>query len=351
MTALGASGGGVVAKGFHAGAKEVRAIKQVGVLFLLLVFCPVVWAQEGVLPFAETFETVPTSMAGIVGNLHGQHGWTADGGAQVQSHTACSGEQGLALSEASASQTFSTNPATVRIEFSIYYRKSTMAPDSIDPDALAGFYINTNSQIVVYSNAVPVTLSAEVSNGWNKIEVFCDTVSKVWNLTLNDTLVADNLAFHSEQTSFSAVRFNEPSTNTPTYLDEIHITAESSGAADSDGDGLPDEWEQRYYGGSTNVTPGAMASNGVNTVLEAYIAGLDPTDPDTLFELTDLSLNSPCVMSWNGETDGRRYTIYWASNLLDGFTVLQSNFTGGAYTDSTHTAEEKGFYKIEVELE
>ena len=52
---------------------------------------------------------------------------------------------------------------------------------------------------------------------------------------------------------------------------------------------------------------------------------------------------------------GRVYSIYWTSNLLSGFgaTPLTNNlpWTPAIYTDTTHTAEEKGFYKIEVELE
>jgi len=44
--------------------------------------------------------------------------------------------------------------------------------------------------------------------------------------------------------------------------------------------------------------------------------------------------------------------VYWTSNLLNGFGApWQTNLVNGVYTDTTHTAEEKGFYKIEVELE
>jgi len=49
---------------------------------------------------------------------------------------------------------------------------------------------------------------------------------------------------------------------------------------------------------------------------------------------------------------GRVYTIYWTSNLLSGFgNPWKTNITDGVYTDTTHIAEEKGFYKIDVELE
>jgi len=44
---------------------------------------------------------------------------------------------------------------------------------------------------------------------------------------------------------------------------------------------------------------------------------------------------------------GRVYSIYWTSFGAP----WKTNLTDGSYTDTTHTAEEKGFYKIEVELE
>jgi len=45
--------------------------------------------------------------------------------------------------------------------------------------------------------------------------------------------------------------------------------------------------------------------------------------------------------------------VYWTSNLLSGFQPLESNiaWTAIPYSDTNHPGEEKGFYKIEVELE
>ncbi len=60
----------------------------------------------------------------------------------------------------------------------------------------------------------------------------------------------------------------------------------------------PDGWEEVYYGGATNANPIAISSNGINTVKEAYIAGLDPTDPDDFFLISDLSpLTSESILS------------------------------------------------------
>jgi len=125
-------------------------------------------------------------------------------------------------------------------------------------------------------------------------------------------------------------------------MPHISITAD-----DSDADGIPDTWEEKHYGGATNANPDATASNGVNTVFETYIAGLDPTNAASRFELSGLEN----ILEWNA-TAGRIYTVYWSSNLLSGFQALESNiaYTAVPFTDTNHSADKQGFYKIEVEL-
>ncbi len=53
---------------------------------------------------------------------------------------------------------------------------------------------------------------------------------------------------------------------------------------------------------------------------------------------------------WNAVSD-RVYNVYWSSNLLDEFTRIKSNTTGGAFFDTNHVAEPEGFYQITVEFE
>lgn len=113
---------------------------------------------------------------------------------------------------------------------------------------------------------------------------------------------------------------------------------------DHDRDGLPNAWEKQHFGGTTNASPDTVASNGVNTLLECYIAGLNPADSSAQFELKSAS-----PLSWNA-ADGRVYKVYWSSNLLNGFEIIATNVTGGGFTDTVHSAANEGFYKIEVQL-
>lgn len=120
--------------------------------------------------------------------------------------------------------------------------------------------------------------------------------------------------------------------------------------ADIDGDGIPNDWELQYFGGTTNANPSAIAANGINTIRQAYIIGLDPTNAQSIFSPADLRLQSNNLVFGWPSASGRVYTIYWTSNLLSTFTPMQSNYTGGVFTDTTHNANDDGFYRIEVRL-
>ncbi len=296
-----------------------------------------------ILPLSETFET-GSDMADTPGTVHNQHGWIASGDALVQSSEVHIGTQALSLSNAVASHAFIGEATNVVITLWAKPIFSELPPENFDANAAAVFYVSTNNLLVAYSNTTPIEIAeAVVSNGWNKFEIECDYSSKVWNLSLNNVPVVGNFAFYGSPASFGLLEITEASRDFTAYIDNIQIA--NSLGDDSDGDGLPDSWEESYYG-DLSPNPSDLSSNGVDSVYSAYIAGFDPTDPDARFALSNLSN----VLWWN-VASGRVYTIYWTSNLLNSFQPLETNYTGGAFTDSTHAAENEGFYKIEVEIE
>lgn len=123
--------------------------------------------------------------------------------------------------------------------------------------------------------------------------------------------------------------------------------------ADSDADGLPDWWEEQYFGGATNAQSSASAANGINTIYEAYIAGLDPTDPDAIFSVSGLSpLSSQSTLQWQS-VSGRVYSIYWTTNLLNGFEPAAVNIVWpqSNWTDEVNGGGSPGFYLLKVFLE
>jgi hypothetical protein len=127
--------------------------------------------------------------------------------------------------------------------------------------------------------------------------------------------------------------------------DNFTLTGAVTPPVDGDGNGLPDWWEQQYFSG-TGVNPDAVCSNGINTVLQAYIAGLNPTDSSARFAITNYARP---VIQWNA-VSGRLYNVYWTTNLMSNFQTFQTNYIGGTITDSVHTTASECFYKIDVRL-
>jgi len=126
------------------------------------------------------------------------------------------------------------------------------------------------------------------------------------------------------------------------------VQIRSFAMTDSDGDGIPDSWEEFHFGGSTNANPNEICANGINTVREAYIAGLDPNDPQSVLLAAPPSNNGK-VLQWNAAS-GRVYSVYFSTNLMSGFQCLESNipWTRASFTNSA--TEPSGFYIIDVRL-
>ncbi len=123
--------------------------------------------------------------------------------------------------------------------------------------------------------------------------------------------------------------------------------------ADGDADGIPNWWELSRFGGITNAPALQLSSNGVNTIREAFIAGIDPNDPLAKFVagVERVSGAGP-VIRWP-LVHGRVYSVYWTPDLLTPFTLLQSDipWTPEGFIDRDHGEDGGGFYKIDVRLD
>lgn len=137
--------------------------------------------------------------------------------------------------------------------------------------------------------------------------------------------------------------------NTDDLIVSGALYGEVSGQDDVDSDGLPDSWEVQHFGSSAAIDPDAVSSNGINSILEAYIAGLDPTSGSASFAATTDFSGSGNLIQWNAVT-GRTYKIFWTTNLQQSMSLIASNITESAFTDTVHTVYPNGFYQIEVEL-
>ncbi len=137
---------------------------------------------------------------------------------------------------------------------------------------------------------------------------------------------------------------------TSVYSGTVHVFPLFVTVVDSDGDGLPDDWETQYFGGATSANPAAMAANGANTVYETYIAGIDPTDPAAQFDLSIQQRASQRILQWDSVT-GRIYSVYWSTNLLNRFQPLETNIVWPQNSWTGQVSESRNnFYRIRVQL-
>jgi hypothetical protein len=112
-----------------------------------------------------------------------------------------------------------------------------------------------------------------------------------------------------------------------------------NGALDTDHDGLPDWWESRYFGNSTNALPQALAANHFNN-LQCYLLGLDPTDPRSVFQ-AEASIQpgtSYPLIRWSS-IGGKRYAVEYAdslgANFLQALIVAETNAPQGVASTET----------------
>jgi hypothetical protein len=95
-------------------------------------------------------------------------------------------------------------------------------------------------------------------------------------------------------------------------------------ARDSDGDGIPDWWMIQYFGhavgGSWDQSLAQGDPNGTGmTTQQDYIAGTNPTDPNSVFEASVAAPPPPggsITLTWDA-IPGRTYSVQYKDNLTD----------------------------------
>jgi hypothetical protein len=122
-------------------------------------------------------------------------------------------------------------------------------------------------------------------------------------------------------------------------------------------DGLPDSWQIQYFGLPPNPNAGPEADpfhTGQNNLFK-YIAGLDPTNPASLFTLRVQMAAQPgqTQLVFSPRWPDRTYTVTWTANLSSGVWAL---LTGAASSDNgvertitdLHASGNARFYRIQI---
>jgi hypothetical protein len=105
--------------------------------------------------------------------------------------------------------------------------------------------------------------------------------------------------------------------------DAFGVSVDTSAAlVDSDADGIPDWWMMKYFGhptgqaGDFSLASDDADGDGVSN-LQEYIAGTDPTNPNSVFRLsTTAPVNGTMNVTWPAVM-GKSYQMQYKTNLDD----------------------------------
>ncbi|HLX68050.1 MAG TPA: S8 family serine peptidase, partial [Verrucomicrobiae bacterium] len=124
---------------------------------------------------------------------------------------------------------------------------------------------------------------------------------------------------------------------------------------DTDGNGLPDWWEQEFFGHLTGTDPTADPDHDGMSNLAEWIAGTNPTNAASSLRLTSISATNPgaIAVSWSSVA-GKSYWLERTTNLATGFgTVVATNIPATAptntVTDTSAPPANAGFYRVGVQ--
>ena len=136
----------------------------------------------------------------------------------------------------------------------------------------------------------------------------------------------------------------------------IRYLTVGGGIVDADGDGMSDDWENTYLGGTNAALGGAMEDRDGDgfSNLHEYIAGTNPTNAASVLKVVQVSPGATTnfVLDW-ASVAGKFYDIRWLANLLaPPWATVASNLPAtpplNVYTVSV-TGVGSGFYRVEVQ--
>jgi hypothetical protein len=183
----------------------------------------------------------------------------------------------------------------------------------------------------------------------------CDSIGGAWtgivtNIPGNDAIQwVKDLGGAGRESAFYRIELSQP-TNAP--------------PVDSDGDGIPDSWAQQYFGHPTGQASDHSRvvddadGTGQNNLFK-YLAGLDPTNPASVFVLGIAATNQPSQnnLFFTPLASGRTYTPEFSTDLLSGVWLPLTTYTGPLTNNGiqvsiidTNPIPPQEFYRISISL-
>lgn len=125
------------------------------------------------------------------------------------------------------------------------------------------------------------------------------------------------------------------------------VSSNTTWGYDNNFDGLPDDWETRYYGSDQSKWPAnafTVLAPGM-TVLQAFLSGANPTDPKTWLKQWITQTPQGLFLNWN-TIPGGIYQVQTTTDFKTWTNVGSPRFEAGT-TDSIYLGlQNKGYYRV-----
>jgi polygalacturonase len=122
---------------------------------------------------------------------------------------------------------------------------------------------------------------------------------------------------------------------------------------DTDGDGLPDDWELQYFGSTTGASANLDSDGDGATNYEEFVAGTSPLDPADRLRPIDSSYDGTTVTITFRSVPLKRYQPEYTDDLSTGSWTSLGNIRAAdsdtlIITDTPGSAVSKRFYRLRV---
>ena len=124
---------------------------------------------------------------------------------------------------------------------------------------------------------------------------------------------------------------------------------------DSDKDGMPDFWEEQYFDSPTGAVHDADGDHDGLSNLAEYIAGADPGDPGSRFQVSGVGCEGGAFWLTLDSVSNRLYAVECKGDLLgtNAWKDLTNNWpgTGGLMEFGDGVGATQRFYRVKVKIE